>query len=82
MVSADSKTTEWVKLLIGNARALRKAGVLSVDVDGCQAIFSPHTETFDQSAPEDEDEDDDPMDDPSTFGHQSGQAPSYHRGRS
>lgn len=81
MVSPEQKTTpaEWVQILVSNAEALRKSGVLSFSVDGCEVILAPHTTEFSSEANEEDFEDDDPLDDPSTFGNRTGDAPGYNR---
>lgn len=81
MVENEQKTTpaEWVQILVSNAEALRKSGVLSFSVDGCEVILAPHSAQFSSEAAEEEYEDDDPLDDPSTFGNRTGKAPGYTR---
>ncbi len=38
----DKTTTEtWIDLLIRKAKALREAGVLDVEIDGCKATLAP-----------------------------------------
>lgn len=77
MPAAKAKTmtgTEWVALLIAQAPALRRAGVLRVQLEGYQADLSPVQEevtsaSTDEAALEDAMHDRlDPLDDPMTFG--------------
>lgn len=38
-------TAEWVQILLEHAVALRKAGVLEIEMDGCKAKLEPFYET-------------------------------------
>jgi hypothetical protein len=75
--------SEWVQLLLEHAVALRKAGVLQIEMDGCKAILEPYHDELEAlpEAIEDElfDNVRDPTDDPMTY--LSKRVPGYRKRR-
>lgn len=76
-------TNSWVETLLAHAVALRKAGVLEIEYDGCKAKLEPFYEGLEPDAKPIEDELFDnirnPSDDPMTY--LSKRVPGYRKRR-
>lgn len=74
MPPVKQKPSDLLTLIVERAEALRKAGVASVQLDGCSFTLTPYYEP--PAAPErreaDPQEPEDPLSDPATFGLRPG----------
>lgn len=72
MPPRKTRPEEWLRMVAEHAPALREAGVVRFEVEGCRIELSPAEPPSIPMAPEPESEAFNPLEDPATFGDRSG----------